>query len=128
MGQTVCFFACCKRKSGKSETARSCSFSVENTLPPDQWEQLKKAREKMRYCVCQDSSPIPAIYLYDGHFYKELKKSGIENVLNNIEKGLLRIFIISAGYGVVDACEPIQKYDATMDKKNRRILEAIWTG
>jgi hypothetical protein len=119
MSRTVCFFACCKTKSEvKPETTRRCSFSVENTLPPDQWEQLKKAREKMRYCVCQDSSPIPAIYLYDGHFYKELKKNNnIENVLNNIEKGLLRIFIISAGYGVVDACEPIQKYDAIMDKK-----------
>lgn len=61
------------------------------------------------------SSPkTSAIHLYRGAFYKQFNLS---KVSREIQGNRLRLFIISAWYGIVDAFEPLHKYDAKMQGK-----------
>ena len=66
--------------------------------------------------------------LYDGHLYKNLKKSQ-ELIENKLTDGKLEIIIISALYGVVNYTSCINKYDLEMDKTRNQwgniIREAI---
>lgn len=65
----------------------------------------------MKYCVENDSTPTSAINLYTGTFYSVLNIGLVKEL---IRSGKLRVFIISAGYGVLDAFEPAYNYNAEM--------------
>ena len=56
------------------------------------------------------SEPVPALELYDGYFFKIIKKA--------IREGVFRpdidMRILSAKYGIVDPDEPIEYYDQRM--------------
>jgi hypothetical protein len=65
----------------------------------------------MHYCVKDQSVPTPAIDLYSGNFYKSLNKPLLKDFML---ANHLQIYILSAGYGVVHALDPVQNYDAEM--------------
>lgn len=65
----------------------------------------------MEHCIEGDSRPTPAIHLYSGSFYSAFDARLARQL---IYSGKLRLFIISAGYGVLDAFEPARNYDAKM--------------
>lgn len=61
------------------------------------------------------SSPkTSAIHLYGGTLYKQFSLS---NISREIQDNRLRLFIISAWYGIIDAFEPLHKYEAKMQGK-----------
>jgi hypothetical protein len=112
----VCFIPCCKAKNGTGKI-------VTSYLQPDvELEQLfcrlKSARQGMAGCVETASKKTSAFYLYSGHFYSI---SGLKPaVVKLIRSGQMRLFIISAGYGLLDAFEPIHKYEAVMSSHTAR--------
>ena len=122
MGQTICFIPCCKSKIPSGNTVGSDAVSLEKELPK-KWQMLKKARSAIQdiafagisnICFDEGSPLTSAIYLYQGAFYKQLE---LRRVIEEIQAHRLRLFILSAGYGVVDAFEPLQNYDAEMKGK-----------
>jgi len=54
--------------------------------------------------------PVPAIELYDGYFFKIIKKAIREDVFQPD----IDMRILSAKYGIVDPDEPIEYYDQRM--------------
>ncbi|MQL50844.1 peroxide stress protein YaaA [Desulfofundulus thermobenzoicus] len=108
--EVVCFIPCCSSKSAGVGLER----------PPYAWPdrgleraraRLVVARRGMEHCIEGSSRPTPAMHLYSGSFYSALD-AGLARQL--IYSGKLRLFIISAGYGVLDAFEPARNYDAEM--------------
>jgi cytoplasmic iron level regulating protein YaaA (DUF328/UPF0246 family) len=71
-------------------------------------------RNGMDGCINRNSPLTSAIHLYAGSPYDTINKS---LVIQNIEAGRLRLIIISAGYGIVDAFKPIHEYEAVMRGK-----------
>ena len=66
-------------------------------------------------------NPIPAIELYDGPFFRMIRKLKEESKFpNNIH-----VLIISAKYGVIGLYDLIEKYDQKMTKKKVEKLEDI---
>lgn len=114
--EAVCFIPCCSKKYAGS--------GVEN--PPDDWPgrelartrpMLETGRRGMDYCIEKESRPTPALSLYKGGFYADLN---LELIRRLVKTGKLRLFIISAGYGVLDAFEPARKYEAGMEGRVAR--------
>lgn len=71
----------------------------------------------MSWCFNSSSPLTSAIHLYTGSPYDVINKN---MVIQNIRAGHLGLIIISAGYGIVNAFEPIHKYDAKMEGKTAR--------
>lgn len=114
----ICFLPCCARKdpSGKFEGG---GRSLSPRELPNTWNQLMRARNSMRWCLDLNSPLTSAIHLYTGSPYEAIDKN---LVVQNIKSGRLRLIIISAGYGIVDAFEPIHQYEAVMQGK----IAAFW--
>ncbi|MFB6158666.1 MAG: DUF6884 domain-containing protein [Candidatus Nanohalobium sp.] len=69
---------------------------------------------------------VPAIQLYDGYFFRIIKKAqrnfGLDNGLD--------MLILSAKHGIIDPEEEIEHYDQVMDEErakelNKEVVEAI---
>jgi len=123
----VCFLPCCKTKNPSGEIiARGKSLSQAEM--PNTWSWLVRGRKGMRLHISFKSPLTSAIFLYTGFLYKTLNKDAI---IQTIESGHLRLIIISAGYGIVDAFEPIHDYDAEMKGKtatywrNHKLIDII---
>lgn len=113
----VCFIPCCKKK-GEFEQAVDRPHEWTPSELQEVWAKLETARRGMEHCIDSGSSPTPALHLYTGHFYSvpHLKEAA-ERL---IRSGALRLFIISAGYGILDAWEPARKYEVKMEKEVAR--------
>jgi len=106
----VCFIPCCKSKNATGDIYRpSQEISVEHL--PQTYGHLLSARDSMEFCIDKDSRMTTALKLYNGHFYRALSKNSI---IEKVIKGELSLVIISAGYGVINALETIQDYDAVL--------------
>lgn len=108
----VCFIPCCSEKRGYGSGVNPPYY-----WPPAEvggtWAKLEAGRRGMEYCIDRTSRPVPALHLYTGNFYSV---PGLKEAAERlIRSGILRLFIISAGYGVLDALEPACKYDAKME-------------
>jgi hypothetical protein len=108
--QIICFLPCCasKNPSGKVEGWRR---SLSQKELSNTWSQLMTGRNGMRWCINLNSPLTSAIHLYTGSPYDTIDRN---LVVQNIKAGRLRLIIISAGYGIVDALEPIHEYEAEM--------------
>lgn len=108
----ICFVPCCSKKEERGGTA-----TRPYQWPPAElcttWAKLEAARAGMAHCVDQGSKPTPALNLYAGNFYSVPMLK--ETAVRLIRSGTLRLFVISAGYGVLDALEPAKNYDAKME-------------
>jgi len=60
------------------------------------------AEEDKDLHVDLSSAETSVLYLYDGAMYSEFDRSSI---VQKVEEGSLRLYIISAWYGIVDALE-----------------------
>ena len=118
--KVFCFIPCSRSKSPSGSRYGIPSRWVDD-LEASTRAKFLKGREIMKGSI-EDSLLTDALALYTGNFYRQLDK---DYLAEKISKGSLRIFIISAGYGVVDAFEPIHEYDALMSGNTARIWKSI---
>jgi hypothetical protein len=110
----LCFIPCSGSKNGKAKGMPERAWYEGLNLD---LSSLQTGRDHMRDCI-SGSTLIPALDLYTGSFYSKLDKSILKQKISN---GSLKILIVSAGYGVVDASEPILGYDATLAGKTAKM-------
>jgi len=110
--QIVCFLPCCAKKFASGRIVGQQSSITRQDLP-NTWNLLIEGRNGMRQCFNFSSPQTSAIYLYIGAPYSSFQPY-IPNIIHKISQGQLRVIIISAGYGIVDAFEPLHSYDAAM--------------
>ena len=67
----------------------------------------------MSSCLEQDMRPCAALRQYDGGLYNSDPEFR-EVVERHLESGRLDLYILSAGYGLVHALDPIRPYEAEM--------------
>jgi hypothetical protein len=80
---------------------------------PGTWFWLIEGRNQMRGSIEKTSRPTSALHLYNGALYQAF--APVKNqVIDLICSGRLSLYIVSAGYGVIGAGEPIQSYDAML--------------
>jgi len=113
--KTLCFIPCCgaKRPGAAHKSEQELWFEkmgIDTAL-------FLKGRKEMVNSI-KSNLPTKALDLYTGNFYQPLDKKIINREINS---GNLRVYIISAGYGLVDANELIHDYDAQMKSKTARM-------
>lgn len=108
----MCFIPCCKGKFASGNILRP-EHSLSNQDLPNSFDMLLDGRSKMVHCIYHDTKKISALNLYNGKLYTPLFPHKNE-VLKLIQSKKLRLVIISAGYGIIDALEPIHKYEAIL--------------
>ncbi|MGB2841707.1 MAG: hypothetical protein WBC40_04420 [Halobacteriota archaeon] len=77
---------------------------------------MLEGRKGMQYCIEHLSPKTSAIDLYTGSPYNVFLPYK-KRIIELIQSGRLRLIIISAGYGIIDALEPIHNYDEMMKGK-----------
>lgn len=119
-GKVICFIPCCKSKRATGTIITPERHLGEAELP-NTWEYLAETRDKMRYCLDTGSRKTSALMLYTGAFYEAFaaKKNDIADL---IKTDRLSLYIISAGYGLLDGLEPALDYDAVLQGK----VAALW--
>ena len=115
MADTLCFIPCCKRKT-KYPEYRDLRQTLTERRIPETWQDLQAARKKMSKCVEEDVRPCNALRQYDGGFYRS-DFNFRENLTRYLKTGRIDLYIISAGYGIVHALDPIHPYEAEMKGK-----------
>ncbi|MCD6493730.1 MAG: N-glycosylase/DNA lyase, partial [Archaeoglobaceae archaeon] len=113
--KVVCFIPCCGSKYASGEIIKP-EHTLSNNDLPNTWQNLLEGRKGMQHCIDFATPKTSAINLYTGSPY-EVFSPYKEEIIESIQTGKLRLIIISAGYGIVDALEPIQSYDAKMEGK-----------
>lgn len=114
--KTVCFIPCCSTKNAVGGT-ESLPYAWPDAGLKTAWNNLQSARHGNEHSIKFSSQLTPALYLYSGAFYHAFDP---EPVKQAVHKGQLRLFILSAGYGLLDAFEPVFDYDAEMKGKVAR--------
>ncbi len=115
MRKHVIFLPCCKSKSATGYIEKSDNSLSKKKLPQT-WEKLQSGRAGMTDCIDKTTLMTSAIFLYKGSPYNVFQ-SELSNIIHEIRSGEMRLYIISAGYGIVDALEPIHNYDAKLQSK-----------
>lgn len=67
-----------------------------------------------------DPGLLPAIARYDGGHFRVLRKAQRDGYLSNY----LDVLILSAKYGLIEACTPIANYEQRMNRKRASELKA----
>jgi len=112
------FIPCCKSKVDSGHIIEPQKSLSLNNLP-NMWEKLKAGRKVMDYCIKKNSNETTALYIYHGALYN-IFRYNIQRIVNDIKNGYYNIYIISAGYGIINALEPIYNYDALLEKEVAR--------
>ncbi|MCY4378925.1 MAG: hypothetical protein OXC39_03740 [Candidatus Dadabacteria bacterium] len=112
MADTLCFIPCCKKKAVAPDRQAVLPTLNEKRIP-ETWQKLQTTRNRMGACVDEDIRPRIALRQYDGGFYNS-QADFRENIACNLNAGWLDLYIISAGYGIVHALDPIHPYEAEM--------------
>ena len=115
MADTLCFIPCCKTKA-KYPDYRDLRPTLTKRRIPETWQDLQAARRKMSKCVEEDVRPCNALRQYDGGLYRS-DFDFRENLTRHLKTGRIDLYIISAGYGIVHALDPILPYEAEMKGK-----------
>ena len=115
MADTLCFIPCCKRKSRFPDDAVK-SPTLNGKRIPESWPALQAGRKGMSACLEKDVRPCAALRQYDGGLYNSdlVFREAVEK---HLESGQLDLYIISAGYGLVHALDPVWPYEAEMKGK-----------
>ena len=117
---TLCFVPCCKSKAEYVGSPRVDSTLNERRIP-ETWASLLGARKRMSGCIEGASASGPALSVYDGGVFKSAPGFR-EEVNRHLNAGHVDLYVLSAGYGVVHALDPIQLYEAEM----KRGVAALW--
>jgi len=75
-----------------------------------------QGREGMKNYVDYSSSLTTAIHLYDGFLYNSI--SDLRDLtIQSMQSNRIDVYIISAGYGIASALEPLHDYEAEMKEE-----------
>lgn len=113
--KVICFIPCCGLKYPSGNIIKPERILSSQDLP-NTWGDLVKGRKLMQDCIRDDTSKTTAINLYTGSPYDVLSPYK-KKIIELIHSGQFRLLIISAGYGIIDALEPIHNYDKMMKGK-----------
>jgi len=108
----ICFLPCCGRKSATGLIERP-PISLSEIELPHCWSTLEEGRRAMQGNIDWLSRETSAIHLYTGSPFDVISPFKMQ-IIELIRSGKLQLYIISAGYGVINALEPIHEYDAMM--------------
>ena len=109
---TLLIISCCKKKLPFPDV-RETGPQIVHHLTTELAERLCLAREKVRECAHIDEKTlVPAWRRYDGYLYRA--KGARETLCQAVEQGL-HVLILSGGYGVLLADEPIGIYEARLN-------------
>jgi hypothetical protein len=113
-GKVVCFIPCCGSKNPSGTIKGSTDSST--IFPESISNRLTQARTQGGFVFDTDGPETTALELYTGSPYRTFApiKHGLYKA---IEAGVLRVYIVSAGYGVIDAREPTHNYNEQMKGK-----------
>ena len=115
LADTLCFIPCCKSKTAYPD-CRPLRPTLTKNRVPETWLYLQAARKMMSACIEEDTRPCTALRQYDGGLYNS-KSNFRDDLARHLEVGRLDLYIISAGYGLVHAFDPIHPYEAEMKGK-----------
>ena len=112
----------------KAQSVESVAFGprIEESLPTGLAKRLKHARSTNRDPARLDEKTlVPAWKRYQGSFYQTASAA-----VESVEKKGLHLLILSGGYGVVLAGEPIGFYDARLElcRWPERVLDDVLAG
>ena len=113
--KVICFIPYCLGKYASGDIVKPEHILSAQDLP-NTLENLLEGRNEMQNCIESNTPKTTALNLYNGKLYIPLFDYKNE-IIKLIQSNQLRVIIISAGYGIVDALEPIHKYDAKMQGK-----------
>ena len=106
---TVVIIPCSARKCGGGSTARGPS--ILDDLPAPIADELRSRREDLVGDTTRDDQLMPAVARYDGNLFRQLD-------FETQPIPLERLLILSGGYGVVRADEPIAHYNIRFSCKD----------
>ena len=112
MTVTLCFIPCCKCKTAASDRDADTPILTAERIP-ETWQRLQAGRKRMSACIEQNSPPCRALFQYDGGLYNA-EASFREDIARCLDAGRLDLYVLSAGYGVIHALDPIRPYEAEM--------------
>lgn len=115
MADTLCFIPCSKSKT-KCPHDSVKSPTLTGTRIPESWRLLQAGRKGMSACLENSFRPCAALRQYDGGLYNSDPEFR-EVAEKHLESGQLDLYIISAGYGLVHALDPVRPYEAEMKGK-----------
>ncbi len=114
---TICFIPCCKRKKPGANAVNPGNPPWYNMLATQSRQDLLNGRATVIPLINRNQNiQRSALELYDGCLYRALNKTALNTNL--------RIFIVSAGYGLVESSELIYGYDAVM----KATIARSWQG
>ena len=113
--ETLCFIPCCKSKTAYSDR-RFLRPTLTSKCIPETWQNLHAARKMMSACIEANTRPCNALHQYDGGLYRSDVgfRDEVTRCINSVR---LDLYIVSAGYGLVHALDPIRPYEAEMKGK-----------
>jgi len=120
--ETLILIPCSGRKNLGGVSTDDCS-PLTNDLPPLLAQRLADARRAVLAKVRFDGRQLmPAWQRYQGTLYSEAAQA----IQAGIDAGL-HVLIISGGYGIIKACEPIGVYSARLKLADwpRGLLEEV---
>ena len=121
---TLLVVPCTKRK--RSPGSFASGPRIASCLPSNLAERLNHARAANRERACiNEQTLVPAWQRYDGAFYRTARQA-----LDKAVEERLHLLILSGGYGVLLAGEPIGCYDARLNPCwwPERVLEDVLAG
>lgn len=87
--------------------------SVIDSLPQGIGDALRLARHAVAAKAAVDESELlPALQRYQGHLYQAAR----HELLGAVDRGF-HLLILSGGYGILHACEPIGNYQAIFNRR-----------
>jgi hypothetical protein len=119
MAKTVVFIPCSKKKGPMLMNVPD--VGINNGDIPNTWTNFVTGRRVMQHCINLGPWLTPGLYLYRGGLYNRLRNIGcLDNLFQRCLDDEIRIYIISGGYGLVDAREHIHDYEQTLDPEIAR--------
>ena len=112
MAATLCFIPCCKSKATIPDCHGETRVLTENRIP-ETWQRLHEGRMSMSSYIVENTRPCRALQQYNGALYTA-EPSLRDDFACALRANRLDCYILSAGYGVVHAFDPIRPYEAEM--------------
>jgi hypothetical protein len=112
MADNLCFIPCCKIKT-PTIPWNVPDQSLTQWLLPKTWHDLETGRAAVKDRIDLTCRKVPALQLFNGIFY-QCDLHFRKRIRDAIQSNQISAFIISGGYGLVHAFEPIHQYDSVM--------------
>lgn len=108
--KTLVVIPCCKAKQNYAGIGKK-GPSIIDDLPHHLARELRQARNNVKEKAKVDESTlVPAWQRYDGALYKEHGRRAVGELM----RAGARVLVLSGGYGLVHAAEPIGMYEGAM--------------